>query len=83
IRNMLPELISSLPKSVNVEVLTDRTVTIRNSVKDVQFELLLAIALVIMVIYLFLRNTTATLIPSVAVPLSLMGTFAVMYFFGF
>lgn len=67
---MLPELIKSLPKSVDVKVLTDRTTTIRASVSDVQFELLLAIALVIMVIYVFLRNVPATIIPSVAVPLS-------------
>lgn len=83
IRNLLPELVSNLPKSVNVEILTDRTTTIRASVKDVQFELGLAIALVVMVIYLFLRNGVATLIPSIAVPLSLVGTFAVMYFCGF
>ncbi|KGM29354.1 multidrug transporter [Photorhabdus luminescens] len=83
IRQMLPELISSLPKSVEMKILTDRTTTIRASVKDVQFELLLAIALVVMVIYLFLRNGIATLIPSIAVPLSLIGTFAVMYFCGF
>ena len=83
IRSLLPELIESLPKSVNVEILTDRTTTIRASVNDVQFELLLAIALVVMVIYLFLRNGIATLIPGIAVPLSLVGTFAVMYFCGF
>ncbi|OAT37270.1 MdtB/MuxB family multidrug efflux RND transporter permease subunit [Proteus myxofaciens] len=83
IRALLPELISNLPKSVNVDILTDRTTTIRASVKDVQFELGLAIALVVMVIYLFLRNGVATLIPSIAVPLSLVGTFAVMYFCGF
>ncbi|MBD2819184.1 MdtB/MuxB family multidrug efflux RND transporter permease subunit [Xenorhabdus sp. 42] len=83
IRHMLPNLISSLPKSVKVDVLTDRTITIRHSVKDVQFELLLAIALVVMVIYLFLRNAAATFIPSIAVPLSLVGTFAVMHFCGF
>ncbi|MGO2335228.1 MdtB/MuxB family multidrug efflux RND transporter permease subunit [Providencia sp.] len=83
IRSLLPELIESLPKSVNVEILTDRTSTIRASVNDVQFELLLAIALVVMVIYLFLRNGIATLIPGIAVPLSLVGTFAVMYFCGF
>lgn len=64
-------------------VLTDRTETIRASVSDVQTELLLAIALVVMVIYLFLRNVPATIIPSVAVPLSLVGTFAVMYFLDF
>lgn len=68
IRNLLPDLVSNLPKSVNVEILTDRTTTIRASVKDVQFELGLAIALVVMVIYLFLRNGVATLIPSIAVP---------------
>ncbi|MFC0225154.1 MdtB/MuxB family multidrug efflux RND transporter permease subunit [Serratia aquatilis] len=83
IREMLPELIKSLPKSVDVKVLTDRTASIRASVSDVQFELLLAVVLVIMVIYVFLRNVPATIIPSVAVPLSLVGTFAVMYFLGF
>lgn len=83
IRALLPELIESLPKSVNVDILTDRTSTIRASVSDVQFELMLAIALVVMVIYLFLRNGIATLIPGIAVPLSLVGTFAVMYFCGF
>ncbi|MDR2226571.1 MAG: MdtB/MuxB family multidrug efflux RND transporter permease subunit [Providencia sp.] len=83
IRALLPELIESLPKSVNVDILTDRTSTIRASVNDVQFELMLAIALVVMVIYLFLRNGIATLIPGIAVPLSLVGTFAVMYFCGF
>lgn len=83
IRNLLPDLVSNLPKSVSVEILTDRTTTIRASVNDVQFELGLAIALVVMVIYLFLRNGVATLIPSIAVPLSLVGTFAVMYFCGF
>ncbi|MCL2899603.1 MdtB/MuxB family multidrug efflux RND transporter permease subunit [Brenneria tiliae] len=83
IRQMLPGLTASLPKSVEVSTLTDRTLSIRASVKDVQFELLLAIALVVMVIYLFLRNAVATLIPSIAVPLSLIGTFAVMYFLGF
>ncbi|HHR5880937.1 TPA: MdtB/MuxB family multidrug efflux RND transporter permease subunit [Providencia alcalifaciens] len=83
IRALLPELIESLPASVNVDILTDRTSTIRASVNDVQFELMLAIALVVMVIYLFLRNGIATLIPGIAVPLSLVGTFAVMYFCGF
>ncbi|CAI1062336.1 Multidrug transporter MdtC [Serratia entomophila] len=83
IREMLPQLIKSLPKSVDVKVLTDRTTTIRASVSDVQFELLLAIALVVMVIYVFLRNVPATIIPSVAVPLSLVGTFAAMYFLSF
>ncbi|AKE09335.1 Multidrug transporter MdtC [Serratia liquefaciens] len=83
IREMLPQLIKSLPKSVDVKVLTDRTTTIRASVSDVQFELLLAVALVVMVIYVFLRNVPATIIPSVAVPLSLIGTFAAMYFLDF
>ncbi|SPZ65495.1 Multidrug transporter MdtC [Serratia quinivorans] len=83
IREMLPQLIKSLPKSVDVKVLTDRTTTIRASVSDVQFELLLAVALVVMVIYVFLRNVPATIIPSVVVPLSLIGTFAAMYFLGF
>lgn len=83
LRNLLPTLTASLPKSVTVTMLTDRTASIRASVKDVQFELMLAIALVIMVIYLFLRNAIATLIPSIVVPLSLVGTFAAMYFLGF
>ncbi|RYC42754.1 MdtB/MuxB family multidrug efflux RND transporter permease subunit [Pectobacterium zantedeschiae] len=83
INKMLPALKASLPNSVDVTTLTDRTTSIRASVKDVQFELLLAIALVVMVIYLFLRNAVATLIPSIAVPLSLVGTFAAMYFLGF
>ena len=69
--------------SVKVAVLTDRTTTIRASVKDVEFELMLTIALVVMVIFLFLRNLSATIIPSVAVPLSLVGTFGVMYLLGY
>jgi multidrug efflux pump len=68
---------------VQVSVLTDRTTTIRGSVRDVQFELILAVALVVMVIFLFLRNLSATIIPSVAVPLSLVGTFGIMYLLGF
>jgi multidrug efflux pump len=83
VKRLLPQLAGSLPKAVEVAFLTDRTTTIRASVKDVQFELLLAIALVVMVIFLFLRNLAATLIPSVAVPLSLVGTFGVMYLAGF
>ena len=83
IKAMLPQLQGALPASVDVQVLTDHTVTIRASVKDVQFDLLLAVALVVMVIFLFLRNVAATLIPSVAVPLSLVGTFGVMYLAGF
>jgi multidrug efflux pump len=80
---LLPQLQASLPSSVKVTVLTDRTQTIRASVKDVQFELMLTIALVVMVIFLFLRNLSATVIPSVAVPLSLVGTFGIMYLMGY
>jgi len=79
VKQMLPTLTSALPASVDIKVLTDRTVTIRASVRDVQFELMLAVALVVMVIFVFLRNVSATIIPSVAVPLSLVGTFGVMY----
>ena len=83
IKRLLPQLNASLPAAVDVVLLTDRTETIRASVRDVQFELLLAVALVVMIIFLFLRNVAATIIPSVAVPLSLVGTFAVMYLAGF
>ena len=83
IKKLLPRLQASLPSSVKVSVLTDRTQTIRASVDDVQFELMLTIALVVMVIFLFLRNLPATVIPSVAVPLSLVGTFGVMYLLGY
>jgi multidrug efflux pump len=83
IKKLLPQLQTSLPASVQVHVLTDRTVTIRASVKDVEFELMLTIALVVMVIFLFLRNFAATIIPSVAVPLSIVGTFGVMYLLGY
>ncbi|HEX7928354.1 MAG TPA: efflux RND transporter permease subunit, partial [bacterium] len=83
IKKLLPTLQAGLPRSVDVQVLTDRTVTIRASVADVQFELLLAIALVVMTIFIFLRSVPATIIPSVAVPLSLVGTFGVMYLAGF
>ena len=83
IKKLLPQLKASLPSAVNVQILTDRTNTIRASVKDVEFELMLAIALVVMVVFLFLRNLSATLIPSVAVPLSLIGTFGVMYLLGY
>ena len=79
IKKLLPQLQASLPASVKVQILTDRTTTIRASVKDVEFELMLAIGLVVMVVFLFLRNLSATVIPSVAVPLSLIGTFGVMY----
>ncbi len=83
IQKLLPQLTESLPKSVQVKVLTDRTTNISASVNDTQFELMLAIALVVMIIYLFLRNVPATLIPAVAVPLSLVGTFAAMVFLDF
>uniref|UniRef100_UPI0031D42827 efflux RND transporter permease subunit n=1 Tax=Herbaspirillum sp. TaxID=1890675 RepID=UPI0031D42827 len=83
IKKILPQLQASLPGAIDVQILTDRTTTIRASVADVQFELLLAVALVVMVIFVFLRNIPATIIPSVAVPLSLVGTFAVMYLAGF
>src|SRR2546427_42804 len=83
VKGLLPQLTASLPASVEVATLTDRTVTIRASVKDVQFELMLAVALVVMVIFLFLRTAAGTLIPSIAVPLSLVGTFGVMYLAGF
>ncbi len=83
IKALLPQLQDSLPGSVSVAVLTDRTVTIRASVHDVEFELGLAIALVVMVVFLFLRSVPATVIPGVAVPLSLVGTFGVMYLAGF
>jgi multidrug efflux pump len=79
VEKLLPELKASLPASVDVSTLTDRTTTIRASVQDVQFELMLTVALVVMVIFLFLRNLSATAIPSVAVPLSIVGTFCVMY----
>src|SRR5262245_30307925 len=83
IKRQLPQLTASLPAAVDVAVLTDRTVTIRASVRDVQLELAVAVALVVMVIFLFLRSLPATIIPSVAVPLSLVGTFGVMYLAGF
>ena len=83
IKKLLPRLQSSLPSSVKLTILTDRTQTIRASVDDVQFEMMLTIGLVVMVIFLFLRNLSATVIPSVAVPLSLVGTFGVMYLLGY
>ena len=83
VKELLPHLTSTLPSSVQVSVLTDRTITIRASVKDVEFELMLTVALVVMVIFLFLRSVAATVIPSVAVPLSLVGTFAAMYLLGY
>ena len=83
VKNLLPQLKASLPSSVAVSILTDRTTTIRASVSDVQFELMLTVALVVMVIFLFLRTLSATVIPSIAVPLSIVGTFAVMYLLGY
>jgi len=83
IKQLLPALTGSLPAAVDVTVLTDRTNTIRASVHDVEFELSLAVALVVMVIFLFLRSVPATIIPSTSVPLSLIGTLAVMYLCGF
>jgi hydrophobe/amphiphile efflux-1 (HAE1) family protein len=83
IRAALPRLQASIPPGIDIHVVTDRTQTIRASVNDVEFTLVLTIGLVVMVIFLFLRNFNATLIPSITVPLSLIGTFAVMYLFGY
>ncbi len=83
VKLLLPSLQASMPSSVKIKILTDRTNTIRASVDDVQFELMLTIGLVVMVIFVFLRNVAATVIPSVAVPLSLVGTFGVMYLLGY
>jgi multidrug efflux pump len=83
IKKLLPVLQTNLPAAVHVSILNDRTTTIRASVKDVEFELMLTIGLVVMVIFLFLRSLSATIIPSVAVPLSIIGTFAVMYLAGY
>jgi multidrug efflux pump len=83
VKNILPQLQAALPRSVHVEILTDRTTTIRASVEDVKFTLMLTIALVVMVIFLFLRSVRATIIPSFAVPLSIVGTFGVMYLLGY
>ncbi|HUM40753.1 MAG TPA: multidrug efflux RND transporter permease subunit [Nitrospira sp.] len=83
VKQLLPQLQGTLPSSVQVSVLTDRTTSIRATVRDVQFELVLAVALVILVIFLFLRTLPATVIPAVAVPLSLIGTFGLMYLMGF
>jgi multidrug efflux pump len=83
VKQLLPQLQGTLPTSVEVSVLTDRTTTIRASVHDVQLELMLAVVLVVLVIFLFLGSPAATFIPSVAVPVSIIGTFAVMYVLGF
>ena len=83
IKKLLPSLLASLPAGIDVKIVTDRTTTIRASVADVEFELSLAVALVVMVMFLFLRSIRATIIPSLSVPLSLVGTFGVMYLLGF
>jgi len=83
IKRLLPQLKASLPSSIEITTLTDRTTTIRASVADVQFTLVLTIALVVMVMFLFLRSLSATIIPSVAVPISIVGTFGVMYLLGY
>jgi len=83
VQALLPRIEQTLPPSINIQVMSDRTTTIRASVSDVEFELLLSIALVVMVLFLFLRSLPATIIPSLSVPLSLVGTFGVMYLCGF
>jgi multidrug efflux pump len=83
IKALLPQLQAALPASIDVSILSDRTVTIRASVEDVEFELMLAVILVVLVIFVFLRSARATIIPSLSVPLSLVGTFGVMYMLGF
>jgi multidrug efflux pump len=83
IKAILPQLQESLPQALDVQIVTDRTTTIRASVRDVQFELLMSVVLVVLVMYLFLGNLYATVIPSLSVPLSLIGTLAVMYLCGF
>jgi multidrug efflux pump len=83
IRAILPQLEANLPASIQVTTMTDMTTSIQSSVSDVEFELMLTIALVVMVIFLFLRSLRATIIPSIAVPLSLVGTFGVMYLLGY
>src|SRR5207253_11185589 len=83
LERILPQPTTALPSSVQVSVLTDRTTTIRASVHDVQLELMLTVGLVVMVLFLFLRSLSATVIPSVALPLSLVGTFGVMYLLGY
>ena len=83
IKGLLPQLQASLPAAIDLNILTDRTVTIRASVEDVEFELTLAVILVVLVIFVFLRNARATLIPSLSVPLSLVGTLGAMYLLGF
>jgi len=83
IKALLPQLRLQIPPSVNIDILFDRSISIRDSVRDVQFTLVLAVALVILVIFLFLRNFSATLIPTMALPMSIVGTFSVMYLLGY
>jgi multidrug efflux pump len=83
IKGLLPQLQAALPPAIDVSILSDRTVTIRASVEDVEFELMLAVVLVVLVIFVFLRSARATIIPSLSVPLSLVGTFGAMYLLGF
>ena len=83
VKKLLPTFREQIPPSVNINVLYDRSLSIRESVEEVQFSLILALALVVMVIFLFLRNFSATLIPSLALPISIVGTFAIMHLFGF
>jgi multidrug efflux pump len=83
VQGLLPQIKASLPQGIDVKVVSDRTTTIRASVKDVEFELILTTVLVVLVIFLFLRSPSATIIPGIAVPLSLVGTFAVMYLLGY
>src|SRR6185503_2697974 len=83
IRALLPQFNAQLPAAVQLQILYDRSITVRESVHDVQSTLLVTVCLVVMVIFLFLRNLSATLIPSLALPMSLIGTFAVMYLLGY
>src|SRR5690606_12158594 len=83
VRELLPRLTATLPRGVDVDILSDRTESIRASIRGVQKELVIAISLVVMVTFVFLRSVPATIIPSIAVPLSLVGTFGVMYLAGF
>src|SRR5213078_4456829 len=83
IKRLLPQLKASLPSAIEITTLTDRTATIRASVADVEFTLILTMALVVMVMFLFLRSLSATIIPSVAVPISIVGTFGIMYLLGY
>ena len=83
VQALLPQIVASLPQGIGVRIISDRTTTIRASVEDVEFELLLTTGLVVLVIFLFLRSASATIIPGIAVPLSLVGTFAVMYLLGY